>query len=77
MKTKFYEHTYIDTVISKITCQENSDYKHIWQRLTSSNKYYYVGLIFKITKKGFYYRDNYGVIVYVTWNKMKECDIDE
>ena len=77
MEIKYYKSTYNDIVITKIYYEENSEYGHIRQRLTSSTDYHYIGIMVKTTKKGFYYRDNFGVIIYVTWNKLKECDIDE
>lgn len=77
MKTNFYKSTYNDVTKTKILYEENSKYKHIWQRFYASNEYHYIGIILKTTKKGFYYRDNFGVEIYVTWNKLKECDPDE
>ena len=77
MKTNFYKNTWNDLVITKIMQEENSEYRHIWQRYSNSTDYYYIGIILETTKKGFYYRDNFGVIIYVTWNKLKECDVDE
>lgn len=77
MKTNFYKSTMNDLVITKIIQEENSEYRHIWQRLSSSTDYHYIGLILETTKKGFYYRDNFGVKIYVTWNKLQECNFDE
>ena len=77
MITNFYKSTMNDVVITKIMQEENSMYRHIWQRLKSSNDYHYIGIILKTTKKGFYYRDNFGVKIYVTWNKLQECNFDE
>ena len=77
MKTNFYKSTSNGLVITKILQEENNEYRHIWQRLPSSTDYHYIGIILETTKKGFYYRDNYGVKIYVTWNKLKECDVDE
>ena len=77
MKTKFYESTERGSIITKIMQQENSKYKHIWQRLEGVTDYHYIGIIVKSTKKGFYYEDNFGVKIYVTWNKLKEINIDE
>lgn len=77
MKTNFYKITWNDNVITKIEQKENSEYRHIWQRLTSSADYHYIGIILETTKKGFYYKDNFGVKVYVTWNKLQEINVDE
>lgn len=77
MKTNFYKSTMNDLVITKIIQEENSEYRHIWQRLSSSTDYHYIGIILETTKKGFYYRDNFGVKIYVTWNKLQECNFDE
>lgn len=77
MKTNFYKSTMNDSVITKTMQEENSKYIHIWQRIASRTDYHYIGIILKTTKKGFYYRDNFGVEIYVTWNKLKECDVDE
>ena len=77
MKTNLYKSTRNDQVITKIYQEENSEYRHIWQRLTSSADYHYIGIILKTTKKGFYYRDNFGVKIYVTWNKLQEINLDE
>ena len=77
MKTNFYKSTEQESVITKIMQEENSKYRHIWQRLRKATDYHYIGIITETTKKGFYYRDNYGVKIYVTWNKIKECDLDE
>ena len=77
MKANYYKSTYNDIVITKIYYEDNSIFKHIWQRLHKGNEYHYIGIILETTKKGFYYRDNFGVIIYVTWNKLKECDVDE
>ncbi len=77
MKTNFYKNTRYNIVITKIVLEENSKYGHIWQRLTSSTEYHYIGIILETTKKGFYYTDNFGVKIYVTWNKLEECNIDE
>lgn len=77
MKITYYKSEQNHNVITKISSDENSDYKHIWQRLQSTSIYFYVGIIIETTKKGFYYRDNFGVKIYVTWNKLKEINIDE
>ena len=77
MKTTFYKNTWNDLVTTKIMQEENSKYRHIWQRYNISPDHYYIGIILETTKKGFYYRDNFGVIIYVTWNKLKECNVDE
>lgn len=77
MKTNFYKNTWKDQITTKIVHEEGSTYKHIWQRVTDNGDFYYVGIIVKTTKKGFYYRDNFGVIIYVSWNKLKECNVDE
>ena len=77
MKTNFYKSLGNDIVITKIVSEDNSKYKYIWQRLHSGHEYHYIGIILETTKKGFYYKDNFGVKIYVTWNKLKECDLDE
>ena len=77
MKTNFYTSTEYSNVITKIQQEEKSDYKHIWQRLKTSTEYHYIGIIIKTTKKGFYYIDTFGVKIYVTWNKLKECNTDK
>ena len=77
MKTNFYKNTWNDRVTTKIMQEENSEYRHIWQRLSSSTDYHLIGIILEITKKGFYYRDNFGVKIYVTWNKLQEINLDE
>lgn len=77
MKTNFYKNTWNDLVTTKIMQEENSEYRHIWQRYSSSPDYYYIGIILETTKKGFYYKDNFGTKIYVTWNKLKECEPDE
>ena len=77
MKTNYYKSTEPGSVITKIMQEENSEYKHIWQRLRKATEYHYIGIIVETTKKGFYYKDNFGVKIYVTWNKLQECTIDE
>ena len=77
MKTNFYKSTRNEEVITKIMQDENSDYRHIWQRLHQATDYHYIGIIIKTTKKGFYYIDTFGVKIYVTWNKLKECNTDK
>ena len=77
MKTNYYKSTENDIVITKIVYEENNLYKFIWQRLHRSSEYHYIGIILETTKKGFYYRDNFGVKIYVTWNKLQEINLDE
>ena len=77
MKTNYYKSTEQEDIITKIMQEENSKYKHIWQRIKGSTAYHYIGIILKTTKKGFYYRDNFGVEIYVTWNKLQEINLDE
>ena len=68
----FYRNVWNDLITTKIMHEKNSKYKHIWQRSTDNSEFYYVGIITKTTKKGFYYRDNFGVIIYVSWNKLSK-----
>lgn len=77
MKTKYYKSTYNVNVTIKIGFEEDSNYGHIRQRSLETPDYQYIGIIVKITKKGFYYRDNFGVKIYVTWNKLLEINLDE